>query len=136
MSGSVAPKAGWQETAAIVLLLLGGFVFFAGWVVGVVLLWSSNVWSRRDKLIGTLVIPGGLATTFAFVSYALVATTGETCSSSEDLTTGVTTKVCSGGPSTAHAVAFIVLFVFIIVGPIATAVHLSRRARLARNAPA
>jgi hypothetical protein len=31
------------------------------WVVGVVLLWRSRAWSTRDKLIGTLVVPGGLA---------------------------------------------------------------------------
>ena len=31
------------------------------WVVGVVLLWRSRAWTLRDKLIGTLVVPGGLA---------------------------------------------------------------------------
>ena len=36
---------------------IGGF----GWLVGVVLLWMSDVWRVRDKLIGTLVLPGGLA---------------------------------------------------------------------------
>ena len=38
------------------------------WVVGVVLLWRSRAWTLRDKLIGTLVVPGGLA----FVIYAAV----------------------------------------------------------------
>ena len=27
---------------------------FAGWVVGVVLIWLSRLWTTRDKLIGTL----------------------------------------------------------------------------------
>ena len=31
---------------------------FLGWVVGVVLLWISRLWTTRDKLIGTL---GGLS---------------------------------------------------------------------------
>ena len=30
------------------------------WPLGVLLLWLSPVWSRRDKLIGSLVLPGGL----------------------------------------------------------------------------
>jgi hypothetical protein len=36
-----------------------------GWLAGLVLLWSSRAWTTRDKWIGTLVIPGGLATAFA-----------------------------------------------------------------------
>jgi hypothetical protein len=30
------------------------------WPLGVVLLWLSPAWTRREKLIGTLVLPGGL----------------------------------------------------------------------------
>jgi hypothetical protein len=56
-------RHGAKEWAAITLLLLGGFIFGIGWIVGLVLLWSSRAWTTRDKWIGTLVIPGGLATT-------------------------------------------------------------------------
>jgi Na+-driven multidrug efflux pump len=35
----------------------------------VVLLWSSRVWSDRDKLLGTLIVPGGLL----LPAYLLVA---------------------------------------------------------------
>jgi hypothetical protein len=46
----------------IPLLLLGGIVLpLLGWLVGVFLLWASPVWSPRDKWLGTLVLPGGLA---------------------------------------------------------------------------
>ncbi|MBE2320666.1 hypothetical protein DVA67_032195 [Solirubrobacter sp. CPCC 204708] len=38
------------------------------WVVGVVLLWRSRAWTLRDKVIGTLVVPGGLA----FVIYVAI----------------------------------------------------------------
>ena len=51
------------------MLLLGGFVFLIGWLVGVVLLWTSKIWTLRDKLIGTLVVPGG-----HFVSAAVLLT--------------------------------------------------------------
>ena len=54
-------RPGWQETAALVFLLVGGFIFIVGWFVGLVLLWTSSVWTVRDKLVGTLIVPGGLA---------------------------------------------------------------------------
>jgi uncharacterized membrane protein len=61
-SGELPARRGVREWAAIVLLLLGGFIFGVGWLVGLILLWSSRAWTRRKKWIGTLVIPGGLAT--------------------------------------------------------------------------
>ncbi|HEY5195981.1 MAG TPA: hypothetical protein VIJ51_03025 [Solirubrobacteraceae bacterium] len=33
-----------------------------GWLVGLVLLWSSRLWTTREKLFGTLIVPGGIAT--------------------------------------------------------------------------
>ena len=62
-----SPTKSWREPAALVLLLVGGFLYFIGWIVGVVLLWSSDVWSTRQKIIGTLVVPGGLFTAFFFL---------------------------------------------------------------------
>jgi uncharacterized membrane protein len=58
--GVVRARPGWMETAALVLLLFGGFVFGVGWIVGLILLWSSTVWKPWEKLLGTLVFPGGL----------------------------------------------------------------------------
>jgi len=54
-------RAGLNEWLAIPLLLVGVSLFVVGWFVGAVLLWSSRIWTLRDKLIGTLVLPGGLA---------------------------------------------------------------------------
>jgi hypothetical protein len=51
----------WRDPAAIALVLAGGVLAGVGWLVGVVLLWTSPAWCTRDKLIGTLVPPGGLA---------------------------------------------------------------------------
>ncbi len=54
-------KPGWMEVAALVLLLVGGLIVpLVGWLIGVVLLWVSNAWNVRDKIIGTLFVPGGL----------------------------------------------------------------------------
>jgi uncharacterized membrane protein len=54
-------KPGWMEVAALVFLLIGGLIIpMFGWIIGVVLLWVSNAWNVRDKIIGTVFVPGGL----------------------------------------------------------------------------
>jgi hypothetical protein len=68
-TGSAGGRLGVREVAAVVLLLLGGFIFLAGWVVGLILLWASPRWRWPDKLLGTLVWPFG----YAGVLYGLVA---------------------------------------------------------------
>lgn len=71
--GLLPPVGGAREMLAIVLLLVGGIVVpVLGWLVGVALLWSSPVWTRRDRLIGTLVVPGGLALPFGIGFVAMV----------------------------------------------------------------
>lgn len=55
-------RGGAWEAIAILATLIGGVIVPAfGWLVGVVLLWTSRVWTIKDKLVGTLVVPGGLA---------------------------------------------------------------------------
>lgn len=61
-SPSSSGRAGLHEIAAVLFLLGGAFVVpGVGWLVGVVLLWSSPSWTRGQKWLGTLVVPGGLA---------------------------------------------------------------------------
>jgi hypothetical protein len=43
----------------VFLLAVGGLFPFLGWILGVVLLWNGPRWTRRDRLIGTLVPPLG-----------------------------------------------------------------------------
>ena len=40
-TGRARRPLGVREIAAVVLLLIGGFIFLVGWVVGLVLLWAS-----------------------------------------------------------------------------------------------
>ncbi|MCW3066850.1 MAG: hypothetical protein JWN32_4022 [Solirubrobacterales bacterium] len=124
-------RAGSLEWFAIVLLLVGGLVVpVLGWGVGVVLLWSSRVWTRREKLIGTFVPPGGLS----LVVLALVLGVGvssETCSGGGG-SGGQTTEQCTGGMSTPLQVVFVVLLVAGLVLPFVTATYLGRRAQRAR----
>jgi uncharacterized membrane protein len=80
------PRARPLEVAALILLAVGGLIALlgwvagvvlawvspawlvvplVGWVVGMVLLWVSPSWTWREKLVGTLLIPGGLFTPLA-----------------------------------------------------------------------
>lgn len=57
------------EPSRIGLLEIGALVLTPLlWPIGVILLWTSSAWNVRDKLIGTLVPPGGLYTAFFVVA--------------------------------------------------------------------
>lgn len=47
------------EIAAVAMLTVGSLLPVVGWLVGVALLWSSRRWRVGEKLLGTLVVPGG-----------------------------------------------------------------------------
>ncbi|BBG02641.1 MULTISPECIES: HAAS signaling domain-containing protein [Pseudonocardia] len=73
-NGAVArPGAGSAQAfdvAAVLLLLLGGFVVpVLGWVAGVVMLWSSPRWAVADKWLGTLVMPGAVVVGFLSLAW-------------------------------------------------------------------
>jgi hypothetical protein len=77
--GQSGSRPGAQEIIAVILLLIGGVVVpLIGWVAGVVLLWSSRHWSVRDKLLGTLVWPFGLAGPLVLIGAGLVVNTSTT----------------------------------------------------------
>lgn len=49
-----------HEYATVATLLLGSILLpVIGWLCGVALLWTSRQWTTREKLVGTLVVPGG-----------------------------------------------------------------------------
>jgi uncharacterized membrane protein len=138
----IQPQSGgnWREVSAIVLLLLGGFVV-VGWIVGVILLWISERWTLRDKLIGTLVVPGGLFSTLFALSISLVATgSTEACVTEIDPQTGaVLEEACTGGTSTGDVVQAVVLgalLLFFVVGPFFTTIYLALRLRKTAPPPA
>jgi hypothetical protein len=112
-------RAGWKEIAALILLPIGGVILpVLGWFIGLVLLWVSDVWSTRDKLIGTFVLPGGLLVPLGL---GFVAGSGEAC---------VETPVgpvenCSGGTDPLGIAAVIVLFLL----PFASSAYLAWRMR-------
>jgi hypothetical protein len=102
--------------------LLGGFAAGVGWVVGVALLWASETWTAREKLFGTLVVPGGLAFSLSVIAFALSAVGGQTCSGGSDSATR-----CSGGLSPGAEAATLIGLILLFVAPLATTLFLTRR---------
>src|SRR5690348_11698903 len=75
----VRERSNWREIAAILLLPFGGVVIpIAGWFVALFFLWSSPVWTAREKVGATLLLPGGtlgpllLISRNAYLAFGLV----------------------------------------------------------------
>jgi hypothetical protein len=116
----VAPrKVGWKEVGALILLPIGGVILpVLGWFIGIVLLWISDAWSTRDKLVGTLLFPGGLLLPLGL---GVMAEGSSSCS------TPVGTECPPGsGGTEAWQVALVVMLVLV---PVLTTIYLARRIR-------
>jgi hypothetical protein len=123
-------RAGVREWLAIPLLLIGGFVFLIGWIVGLALLWDSKVWTMRDKLIGTFVLPGGLAGVFVAMFFPLT-TTSTVCVATKG---GSKCHDISGSSGGSHLWGIVLLAVLFTL-PIITSIYLTWRANRLSTAP-
>ena len=123
-TGSARKPLGVREVAAVVLLLLGGFIFLAGWVAGLILLWASPRWRWPDKLLGTLVWPFG----YAGVLYGLLAGAFTNAANHDGSFCGYgCTSTSRGGGMPTWLEVLILVAAF--VPPIAVAIWLVLRAR-------
>lgn len=125
------PATPWLEVITLVLLV----VPFVGWVVGVVLVWSSRLWTSRDKLIGTL---GGIGWALALVGGLAVSLQGGAPVGSPvpvEVGSPPVGSPVPTQPAGAGAVAVIV-WVLPFVVSVATAVYLGIRLRVHANAAA
>lgn len=131
-------KPGWLEIAALILLLIGGIVIpFFGWVIGVVLLWVSNAWNVRDKVIGTVFVPGGLALSVFLLLYAASssgegASFGTLCQTDPATQQQINCHRLGSGVSSAEStteVLGLLLLIVIVVAPIITTAYLGYRLR-------
>jgi len=141
------------EIIAILGLLIGGIIVpVVGWLVGVVLLWISPRWKAGDKLLATLVWPGGLLAplvVFLVLGATALFTVGSVCTQNPEVT-GIT---ASGRTVTEHASSgvhctpppvtpwlaitlAVVVMVAAVGGPILVAIRLLRQARRAPVLPA
>jgi hypothetical protein len=131
---------GWDK-AIIAILLVGGIILpVLGWLFGVVMLWISSSWRVKDKIIGTLLVPGGLALPLIllFVGGTVSASTtscsqsptfsGTSAVNGQVVSTGGATH-CTGGTSIWVTVVVVALLAFSVIGPFFGASWLSRHAR-------
>lgn len=124
--GGVRAGAGGHQIAAVVLLLAGGFVFFIGWFAGLVLLWTSDRWRWYDKVLGTLVWPGGLAGIAVYGALFAVSSGGsQVCHGAAGQAVTCVTQGGGGLPDWLQ----IFVFVLILAAPVVVAIRLLRRAR-------
>jgi len=122
-------RPGILEIAAVILV-----PFF--WPIGVILLWISPAWKIRDKIIGTLLPPGGY---MGVGIVGLMATTahGNGCVIGTDAAGHVIQNTCPpAGPAWVQALASAVLTFVIFVLPLVTAGYLALRLRWGRGRPA
>jgi hypothetical protein len=123
----LAGKRGWKEVAALILLPIGGVVLpVVGWFVGVVLLWVSDAWTTRDKLVGTLFFPGGL-----LLPLGLGVMAGEASSCGTVVNPQLSPQPIGSNcpPADGTAAWEIALVVLLVLVPIVTTVYLARRMR-------
>ncbi len=133
-----------HEGLAVALLTAGSFIPVLGWVVGVTLLWTSGRWTPKEKLAGTLLVPGGpAAVLFVFGLGAFTTAGAEVCSTADATAatpdgTPVPDPVvtCTGGGGGGGVgILLLILVVAAFVAPFVVGAVLFRRAaRRARAA--
>ncbi len=132
--GLAPRKVGWKEVGALIMLPIGGVILpVLGWFIGIVLLWVSDAWSTRDKLVGTLLFPGGLLLPLAL---GVMAEESSGCGTivNPQLSPQPIGSNCPPADGTgAWEVALVVMLVLV---PLVTTVYLARRMRRASSATA
>jgi len=125
-------RLGLREIGAIILLPIGGVLLpFVGWLLGVALLWASPSWTLRDKLIGALVLPGGVLGALVFVlKSSTTSTSVRMCHLVANAPAACTT---TGGSTSTTNVPALIAFVLMLLLPFVSVGYLGSRLR--RPAP-
>jgi hypothetical protein len=119
-----------RRVGAVEVLALLLTPFF--WPAGVILLWISPAWNRRDKLIGTLLPPGGYLPLLMLPAVLLADGFTSTCGGLVD-TYGSASSSCAGFATLPvwqqdlEQAAVVAVVLILAVLPILTAIYLGRR---------
>jgi len=115
-------RPGILEIGALILLVLF-------WPIGVVLLWISPAWNLRDRLIGTLLPPGGFMGVLIF-GLSVATVQGPSCGGTTQF--GALNEMCS---PTAEQTAFAAIVgILLLILPLITTAYLAIRLRWGRPA--
>jgi uncharacterized membrane protein len=114
------------------------------WPAGVILLWLSPAWNLRDRLIGSLLPPGGYIFIFFFLPLLMIGSLQPSggCMTVSDAQGNVIQHSCTGFEALpgwqqfAIQAAGIGLFLLLLVLPVLTAIYLTYRARKWSTEPA
>jgi len=114
----------WANALTVAGLLVGGVVLpLFGWIISAVALWLAPTWKPVEKVLGTLILPGGLLGAVYLI--AAPSHVGPCNGSAQALPGGgqvITQAQCTGGGS--HLLALIVL-TLLLVAPLASASYLA-----------
>jgi hypothetical protein len=121
-------RPGLLEIATLILVPLF-------WPIGVILLWMSPAWHWRDKVIGTLIPPGGYMGVALFGVMFATVHTGGSCVTVIEGTGQAIQNGCqtATGPSALATVLSIVAAILIYTLPLITAGYLALRLRWGRR---
>ena len=132
-AGVQPPRGRVLEVSALLLLTLGSLIVpVVGWLAGVVLLWLSPIWTRRDKLLGTLLPPFGLGLVSLWIVLGPVLTlyAASSCATVSAQDGTVVSDACQpSAPPILQALLVLGVPLVTLVLSLATAVYLARRLR-------
>jgi hypothetical protein len=122
-------EARWADYVAVLLLVIGGIAFLPVWVGGAVLLWASPRWRLRERVIGTLLWPGGLAGFWFLVTRSTLAGSfGWGWYASSPLMSRVSVPLMTRVDYAPHAIFWLILAALIVVQAV-VGIWLLRQAR-------
>jgi HAAS len=102
------------------------------WPAGVVLLWASSAWTTRQKLLGTLVVPGGYPGLFFVVPLLFLHPAFTyTCGGGIDSSGTVIAATCTGPQWWQYVLGFAALGfgLAVLIAPVAVGIYLATRLR-------
>ncbi len=105
------------------LVLAGGLLVGVGWFVGVAWLWSSHTWTRKEKIVATLLVPGGIVLPLLLLFLSLTTRTSDCTNSGGPGQPTVTN--CVGKWLTIPSSSTLILVVLVVV-PVIVAVNLEK----------
>lgn len=125
---ALLPRRGLGHELAAVLMLTAGSLLLPviGWLVGVVLLWTSSIWRTGEKILGTVIWPGGLGGLFLLSFFGPVVSCMSSTTYSPDGTVTESVETCDG--SVLPDWLIFPLWVVALAAPVVVAVVLYRRA--------
>lgn len=124
------PPSTIEETVAFLLMTVGSIIPLIGWLIGVIVMWTSRRLTTAEKLLATLVFPGGPAiVVFLSGPVGFIATTRCTSYTAQDSTGALISNQSCTGLSHWLTAAMIGGALILLLLPVGVAITLLRRVK-------